>query len=327
MPFLPFVLGAALVLSACAATPHAPRIAPDQYEVSYQIVETTDAARDRPLRLDIWRPSLENGEDAPIAPGRHAAVLFSHGSLGSANNYTWLGEGLARAGVLVIGVSHYGESMVYGGHTVDIARVTRMDDRAADLSFALDHVLQTPAYAQHIDDQRLGVVGHSAGGATALLLAGAKIDMRRMIPHCASQASVDDKSCLYVSDPSQLDAAVFSDLADPRVTAFALLDPAVGPTYDPASLSEISAPVFISSAVQNDFIPHPLYGGLISALIEGIDIHDLDAGEGHFVYLDVCDAPLEAMGVPLCKDKPGVDRAGVHAKLVKALAAFFDGAW
>jgi hypothetical protein len=50
----------------------------------------------------------------------------------------------------------------------------------------------------------------------------------------------------------------------------------------------------------------------------------LGAGEGHFVYLDRCDLPIEVMGVRLCSDRTGVDRDAVHARLVSAIISFLD---
>lgn len=52
----------------------------------------------------------------------------------------------------------------------------------------------------------------------------------------------------------------------------------------------------------------------------------LDHGEGHFVFLDPCTLDLEANGVPLCRDRPGVDRAAVHRRLVEEVVAFLGRA-
>jgi hypothetical protein len=50
----------------------------------------------------------------------------------------------------------------------------------------------------------------------------------------------------------------------------------------------------------------------------------LSAGEGHFVYLDRCNLPIDVMGVKLCSDRAGVDRDAVHARLAPAIVSFFD---
>jgi predicted dienelactone hydrolase len=49
----------------------------------------------------------------------------------------------------------------------------------------------------------------------------------------------------------------------------------------------------------------------------------LDRGEGHFVYIDECSLPVEAMGVPLCSDRPGVMRRDAHQELGARVIAFF----
>ena len=46
-------------------------------------------------------------------------IVMSHGAFGSARNYSWIGEHMARHGFLVLGVSHFRESPIYGQETID----------------------------------------------------------------------------------------------------------------------------------------------------------------------------------------------------------------
>jgi len=52
----------------------------------------------------------------------------------------------------------------------------------------------------------------------------------------------------------------------------------------------------------------------------------LDGPVQHYDFLDEC-TPEAAAAVPLCQEKPGVDRARVHAKVEEMAIAFFDAAW
>ena len=119
--FTAVVASQALVAQDQAATRH---------RAGCEALRLTDPARSRPIQLDVWYPT--NGDEAthryglssgrvavaaPVAAGRFPVVLLSHGALGSASNYSWIAERLARAGFVVAGVSHFGESRrLWRGH-------------------------------------------------------------------------------------------------------------------------------------------------------------------------------------------------------------------
>jgi len=99
-------------------------------------------------------------EGARPLRGRHPLVLLSHGAFGSARNYSWITEHLARSGFAVAGIPHYRESPAYGPET--------------------------------IDPDRIGALGHSSGGATVIALGGAVFDLQAMVRYCASEAARAD---------------------------------------------------------------------------------------------------------------------------------------
>ncbi|MGZ6543760.1 MAG: alpha/beta hydrolase family protein [Actinomycetota bacterium] len=310
------------------------------YPCGYRSLRLEDAARARPVAIDVWYPSPSTGSETPHDYGLGAGrvvegapaidealpvIVLSHGAFGSARNYSWIAESLARNGYLVCGVSHFGESPVYGVETIDPSTVLDPSDRVVDCSFALDHVL-AGALLEHVDPWRVGALGHSSGGATAIALAGGLFDPAAMARHCASEKAAEDRGCAYGRLPA---AALRRPPAprshhDPRVRAVVALDPALGPGFDAGSLSEISIPVHVVGAVDNDFLPVDAHAGRYVGLIPGCSFTRLSGGEGHFVYLNECDSDLDANGVPLCRDRPGVDRRAVHASLEPLIRAFFD---
>ncbi|KAG1240655.1 hypothetical protein G6F61_014151 [Rhizopus arrhizus] len=80
----------------------------------------------------------------------------------------WLGTALARAGYLVIAVDHPGNN---GADPMTLPGSVLSWLRADDLRAALAAVQADPVLGAHVDRSRLGVVGFSAGGYTALLAA------------------------------------------------------------------------------------------------------------------------------------------------------------
>lgn len=88
----------------------------------------------------------------------------------------------------------------------------------------------------------------------------------------------------------------------------------------------VSAPPIADSrvrAVANDFMLFALNAGRYAGFLPNAAAIRLDRGEGHFAYLDECSLPVEAMGVPICADRPGVMRGEVHQRLGAAIVDFF----
>ncbi|MFB9683900.1 dienelactone hydrolase family protein [Amycolatopsis plumensis] len=75
-----------------------------------------------------------------------------------ADEEAWMGPRLASFGFVVIGVE-------------TLSRTDSADARATQLLAALDYLTQKSPVRTRVDASRLGVIGHSAGGAGALLAA------------------------------------------------------------------------------------------------------------------------------------------------------------
>jgi pimeloyl-ACP methyl ester carboxylesterase/uncharacterized protein YigE (DUF2233 family) len=125
--------------------------------------------------------------DAPLLKGSSSfpLLIFSHGLGVSRSHYTAILEDLASHGYIVASIDH-----PYGGITAlpdgrvlttkedpseDIPAMTvaRVEMWAADASFVLDRFLDqnnksTGRFASRIDRDRVGMLGHSLGGAAAL---------------------------------------------------------------------------------------------------------------------------------------------------------------
>jgi predicted dienelactone hydrolase len=157
-----------------------------QFSAGHEVQRIVDGATDRPIHLDVWYPVTGQDEEphhygfsvgsvvsgGPVTGDKLPVVLLSHGAMGAASNYSWIAEHLNRRGYLVLGVSHYGESPVFGQASVDPASVSRFGDRTRDLNSALDYFGTRSRYAGHVDPDRVGAIGHSSGGASVVMLAG-----------------------------------------------------------------------------------------------------------------------------------------------------------
>jgi predicted dienelactone hydrolase len=304
------------------------------HSAGYQVLRIADGDN-RPIQLDIWFPA--EGAEAPhnygISKGQVAVgakvsgenlpvILLSHGTMGAAFNYSWIAEPLARHGYVVLGVSHFGESPVFGA--VNPATVSRFGDRTRDFTVALDYLMANAVYAGRIDGARIGLLGHSSGGATVMMLAGGKFSAADMIAYCRSGAVQGDKGCQYPpGDAASAAQQAPVALARP-MRAVVAMDPAVGPGFSRESLGAITAPALVIGSTDNDFLPYASHAGRYVDMLPAAERIALNSGEGHFVYIDLCTVPIQALGVSICSDRPGVDRAAVHSRLSKAILAFFD---
>jgi predicted dienelactone hydrolase len=294
------------------------------------------------VALDLWYPAepsaVERPHDYGLGTGRVAEeagcgdarfplIVMSHGAFGTARGYAWIAEHLARGGYVVCGVSHWGESPLFGPETIDPLSVLEIAPRAEDCSFAIDHVLRESPLGHHVDPARIGALGHSSGGATVVALAGGVFDPVAMRRYCASDEARDDRGCMYGRGPNRrpptADPAPRSH-RDTRVRASVALDPALGPGFEASSLAAIAIPFHVVGAVDNDFLPFESHAARYARLVRGCSLTRLEGGEGHFVFLNECGSDLDANGVPLCRDRDGVDREAVHHRLRGVIGAFFD---
>ena len=130
-------------------------------------------ARDRQLAAPP--DAVPDGSGAP-----HPVILWSHGSPGEPWNSTFFTTHLASAGFVVIAPAHLGNTSdtcpvpcMLSNPAWVLAVADSAANRPDDLSFVLDQALLLSRSADAVlggllDGDRVGMAGHSAGGATAL---------------------------------------------------------------------------------------------------------------------------------------------------------------
>lgn len=286
---------------------------------------------ERPMRVTIWYPE---GECAAGTPKRcleesavtHKVIIVSHGSMGASDDYAWIGNGLAAHGYIVIGLNHFSESRVYGEQTQNFRATGMVWERAQDVSRVLDALEKLNPFQKQIVWDNAIVIGHSAGGQTAALLAGSRFDIQAFVKYCSSGQANGDRSCFYTRNIKQAPGSFISlfngNYRDPRVRKIVLLDPALGPALVEQSMAGSRIPALVVGARHDDFLPWSSHGAHYAAAIPHAKTLLLDGNEGHFVFLSVCHHGTKVNGIPLCIDKAGVDRTAVHGHLLSRLVAF-----
>jgi len=311
-----------------------------------------DALHQASVRVTVWYPAAAGAveqridlgppgkpffivgavaPDAAFADARpRPVVLLSHGYGGNARIMGWFGIPLARAGYVVVAVDHPGNN---GVDKMTAAGALMPWDRAQDLAAALAAVEADQSIGPHLDGRRVAVSGFSAGGFTALVAAGARVDMNRFVAFC--HAHPDDGVCkpqkefpltLADFDRTMADPALAGEMAHagddhriPAVKAAFAIAPAIIQALPPEGLHEMTVTVAIILG-DADPIATPHTNGLVAARdIPGAELKVLP-GVGHYDFLATC-TPAGVAALDICRDK--VPQGPTHAAAIAMALAFF----
>ena len=290
--------------------------------------------------------------DAAPTPGLHRLVVMSHGTGGSALADHAMAATLARAGFVVAQPQHAGDNHA------DMSRTgpSSWDTRPREISAVIDALDASPAWKPLLQLDKVGVHGMSAGGGTALVMAGARWRVLDLARHCAEHADEDLGFCFNgATGPDAraerqaaferarrtpepyLPASVTAwhggrEGPDPRPDARVAAVSAVVPLaaiFTPESLAAIRIPVAIVGAGRDqNLLPAFHSARVLKACAACVALDDL-SGAGHFDLLSPWPADLaKRVGATQARGgfpEPGFDPALRQAAFDK-IAAFFDQA-
>src|SRR5258705_22671 len=130
-------------------------------------------------------------QGAPV-PGNRRLIVVSHGSAGSPWVHSDLARALVESGFVVAVPEHRGDNYK------DLSAVgpESWKRRPAEVSRAIDAVGQDARFAPLLALDKVGMYGMSAGGHTALSLAGGRWSPARFRDHCEAHIAEDFYSCV-----------------------------------------------------------------------------------------------------------------------------------
>jgi len=265
--------------------------------------------------VTIGRVDTVAAEGAAPAPGRFPLLIFSHGMSSLPEMYLWLFEGLTARGFVVAGVAHPRDNYNDKSGSFGDAELV---ERPRHVTALIDGVASDALLASSIDAAKIGIVGHSAGGYTALLAVGGRPDYTQFVGgRCRRAPAQPPDWPRFTHDAAAL------PVPDPRIRAAAAMAPGFGCLFDRDSVSAIHVPLRFYQADDDDVLQPGFNAAAFAALFTPPAEVVHFAKAGHFVFLNTCGFIMSLVARDICRDPLPTNRDAVHQKLVDDLAQFF----
>ena len=180
--------------STTTTVPPIQSAAESPFGVGFRQLTAKDPTGRRDLSVDVWYPTAKGTTGsaaryallptayidspvaiagAPVADGSYPLIVYSHGSGGQKFIASFMTERLAAQGFVVVAADHTGDTAI--DRVTNTTAVPDQNDlnRPADVSRLIDDMLARStssgdAFSGRVDADRIGVVGHSYGGYTAV---------------------------------------------------------------------------------------------------------------------------------------------------------------
>ncbi len=206
-----------------------------RFPVGVRTFEAVDTARNRTFPGEVWYPAAAQRtsqdlapeaqdifqvtpgatprrqmavRDAAAEPGTYPLVIFSHHSGGNRRAATFLCTHLSSHGYVVAGLDHsevIAAELARGEGETDEQKSARLEaviaNRVPDVRFLLNHLLNDASCDPDIklDPARIGIVGHSFGGWTALAALDVEPRIRAVVALAPGGASKPRRGILPVT--------------------------------------------------------------------------------------------------------------------------------
>ncbi len=340
-----------LLLSSCGINDDYKQISHKEFLETHQfsIGQTTlllnDSTRKRPLKTEIWYPTKDTtkfnvtaeypfklpptSKDAKIIAEKFPLILLSHGTGGNRISLMWLAGELASNGYIVAAVDHW-------GNTLDnkiAENFVKIWDRPVDISFVLNEVIHHSNFKPNIDTNKIGMVGFSLGGYTAIALAGGSINYSLLKKFSQTQEGkkefnlpeLGDVSELMTSDIIDKGNSDYKNLKDDRISTFIALAPALGQGFNNENqFKKVKNSILIIGAKNDDRAPIETNAKHYHNLIKSSKYIELEGNIGHYIFMNEAKNGLQRAAPQIFKDKGNTNRNSIHKDISTIVIEYFD---
>ncbi len=285
------------------------------YSVGVRTMRHRSEEMDKNIEIKIWYPAVDPPPDAtpatylllmkgnayndlavnPVSPP-YPLILFSHGNKGVNFQSYSLTEHLASHGFFVAAPNHPGNTMFDSPSDEQMALIAL--ERPQDIAFAYEKIMEAvyapgdPFYLA-VDSARVGIAGHSFGGYTTVVIAGATVDVDAAAARCDA-GTESDIFCPYISFWPAGETIRRPDSMSIVKAALALA-PGGYAAFGDEGLLEVDMPVMIFGGTLDQWTPceteiRPIYDGIES------DAWKIEITQaGHMSFTDICRLPVASL--------------------------------
>jgi predicted dienelactone hydrolase len=289
---------------------------------------------ERPLKRGRLMLNLA-ADGVPVA-GNGRLVVISHGSGGSPWVYADLARALVRAGFIVAMPEHHADNYRNGSNPGPDSWTLR----PGEVSRAIDAVSRDSRFSPLLHLDKVGLYGMSAGGHTALSLAGGRWSPARFKRHCEAHLTEDFQSCVGLAaqltggmlDGMKREIALmiirsrFSDErmrsdSDARLAAIVAGVPAAA-DFDPDSFANPRVPLALITASQDRWLIPQFHSDLVLQACKPCE-HLAELPGGHGALLSPLPPGLTGLLGKLLNDPLGYDRDRQTTEVDEKITEFF----
>ncbi len=292
-------------------------------------------AKAEPVKRDPF--SINVAENGPLVRGNGRLVVVSHGSGGSPWPHADLARALVYAGFVVAMPEHKGDN--YKDHS--LIGPESWKRRPEEVTRAIDAVAQDPRFKGVVDTAKVGMYGMSAGGHTALTLAGGKWSPSRLLAHCEKYIADDFQGCVGLASSlsgnmldgirktmalwtlrSKLDDRATYAHTDGRIAAIVAGVP-FSTDFDPATLTAPGVPLGFVTARRDKWLKPRYHSDVVLAGCKEKCERLWEFGRGgHGALLSPLPPGMTGLVGDLLNDPAGFDRKDTVIAEQKIVAFF-----
>jgi predicted dienelactone hydrolase len=264
------------------------------------LVYPTDATA-QPVTFGAFQ--FDVAQNAKPKQGNNRLIVMSHGTGGSSTSDHQMASSLAKSGYLVAQPLHAGDNW----KDFSKAGPESWKTRPLEISQVIDALATDPMWSPLFDANKVGVHGMSAGGATAVTVAGGQWSVLKLIQHCGKNLDEDIGFCLNgaANDklaqakrrvqfsagasapesflPKELTANLGSK-EDARIKAVTVAVP-LSVIFTPDSLAKLRVPVGVVSAANDENLLTKFHSSYLLANCKNCTLLIELKNAGHFDLL------------------------------------------
>ncbi len=219
---------------------------------------TVKSDSDRQTEGVVYLP-ISTDKPAPV-------VVIAPGLNTNWQNFTYIAEHLASYGFGVAAVNFPGTNARRVNAVLNGLDTPPKDNQWVEQPKTVTRLLDEierksqneESWRGKLDLQRVGIIGQSLGGYTAMAIAGAKVDWQHLQKECqkiGSPEQINLNPALFWQCQSANNSVSNTNLRDRRIVAAIAINPVTNPVFSQLGMSQFDSPLLIIAGDRDIFAP------------------------------------------------------------------------